>query len=409
MEHYLLLLTLVGFIIFTMAWMPAISKKTGISYAVYYTLFGYLLYSAIPDHLPVPLPQQNESLSLHLTELIVIISLMGTGIKIDRKFSLKNWSSPLRLLGIAMPLCLLSTFLIGYYFLDIGLPASLLLAAVLAPTDPVLAADVQVGPPNDAQKSETRFSLTAEAGMNDGVAFPFTWLAIVVGLAGIGKDSGIGEWLAFDLVYRIAGGFVIGYLSGKFLGFIIFRRSEKYKILRTGEGLLAISMTLLVYGIAEAAHAYGFIAVFVCAVAFRHYEKGHRYHKELHSFTDQIERLLLCILLFIFGGALASGILAPITWQMALFSFCSILVIRPLSGLLSLYGVNFPFREKLAVSFFGIRGMGSLFYLSFGFSKFSFPYKDELWAIVFLTILLSILFHGLTSSSAIRHLQKQKK
>lgn len=405
MDQYLLMLTLIGIATFGMAWMPNISKKTGISYSIFYLLAGFILYKLFPAHLPNPLPQKNESLTLHLTELVVIISLMGTGLKIDRPFSFRNWSAPLKLIAITMPLCIAATILLGYYFLGLGLASAALLGAVLAPTDPVLAADVQVGPPNGPSESETRFTLTSEAGLNDGVAFPFTWLAVTLGLMASGKASDLWNWLAFDTLYRIAAGIAIGYIAGKAIGFLVFRRGEKNRFLDTKDGLLGIGITLLVYGLTEIVHGYGFISVFVCAVTFRHYKREHDYHAELHSFTDQVERLIVCILLILFGGIVAMGILSPLTWQMVLFASTFLLLIRPLAGISALSTAALDIKEKLAISFFGIRGMGSVFYLSFGLTKYDFDFQDELWAIVSLTILISVMLHGLSATSVIKRLK----
>lgn len=405
MDHYLLMLTLIGTATFGMAWMPSISKKTGISYSIFYLLAGFILYKLFPGHLPNPLPQKNESLTLHLTELVVIISLMGTGLKIDRPFSFRNWSSPLKLIAITMPLCIAATILLGYYFLGLGLASAALLGAVLAPTDPVLAADVQVGPPNDSAEPETKFTLTSEAGLNDGVAFPFTWLAVTLGLMSSGKESNLWNWFTFDTLYRIAAGIAVGYIAGKAIGFLVFRREDKNKFLDTKDGLLGIAITLLVYGLTEIIHGYGFISVFVCAIAFRHYKKEHEYHSELHSFTDQVERLIVCILLILFGGILAMGILSPLTWQMVLFAIIFLLLVRPLAGLSALSTSALDTKEKLAISFFGIRGMGSVFYLSFGLSRYDFDFQDELWAIVSLTILISVLLHGLSATPVIKRLK----
>lgn len=408
MDQYLIILVILGAAIFSVAWMPGVSKKTGISYSVFYVAIGFILYCLVPDFLPDPLPQKNENLTLHLTELIVIISLMGTGIKIDRKFSFKSWSSPLKLVGFTMLLCIGAATAMGYYFLGLGLASAVLLGAVLAPTDPVLASDVQVGPPNDGMKSETKFALTSEAGLNDGVAFPFTWLAITVGFILTGKEGSFFDWFAFDVIYRIIAGILIGILSGRGIGILLFRFSKKYEILQTRDGLVAVAATLLVYGITEIIHGYGFIAVFICAITLRHFEKDHQYHDKLHSFTDQIERLLVCLLLIIFGGTLAMGILKPITWKMVLFSAFFLLLVRPIFGWLALSNAKMKNRERLAIGFFGIRGMGSIFYLAFGFSKFNFNHQDELWAIVSLTILFSILIHGLTATTVMEYLKKEE-
>ncbi len=404
MDHYILILTLIGLASLSMAWMPKISKYTGISYAIVYLLIGFIIYSMLPGILPSPLPQHNHSLSLHLTELVVIISLMGAGIKIDRSFSLNKWATPLKLATITMILCVLGATLLSYYFLGMGLASAILLGAILAPTDPVLAADVQVGPPNEKTKSETRFALTAEAGLNDGTAFPFTWLAITVGLFSLGESNGLTNWFIFDILYRISIAIFFGYLFGKTIGYLIFSLAKKYKFLKTQDGLFAISVTLVVYGLTELLSGYGFIAVFICAITLRHYEKEHDYHTELHAFSDQVERLLVCILLILFGGTLASGILVPLNWQMVVFVLVFLFLIRPIAGLLTLYKSKILLKEKLAISFFGIKGMGSVFYLAFAISKFDFSYQDELWAIIAFTILISVILHGLTATKIMKKL-----
>ncbi|MCD9856751.1 cation:proton antiporter [Epilithonimonas sp. JDS] len=404
MDQYLIILVILGIAIFSVAWMPGITKKTGVSYSIFYVVVGVLIYTALPDFLPNPMPEKNPDWILHLTELIVIISLMGTGIKIDRKFSFKRWSSPLKLVSLTMFLCIIAASALGYYFLGLSLASAVLLGAVLAPTDPVLASDVQVGPPNDDMKSEAKFSLTAEAGLNDGVAFPFTWLAILIGLVLGGKQGSFFEWFAIDVIYKITAGIILGFLCGKGLGILLFKVSKKYEALNTRDGLVALAATLFVYGITEIIHAYGFIAVFICAITLRHFEKDSRYHDKLHSFTDQIERLLLCLLLLMFGGAIALGILDPITWEMVAFTFIFLFMVRPLSGWLALSSSKMKTKEKIAVGFFGIRGMGSIYYLAFAFGEFNFPYQEKLWAIVSLTILFSIVIHGLTATSFMKHL-----
>jgi len=200
---------------------------------------------------------------------------------------------------------------------------------------------------------------------------------------------------------------VIGFLSGKGFGILLFRVSKKYEILITRDGLVAVAATLLVYGITEIVHGYGFIAVFICAITLRHFEKDHQYHDTLHSFTDQIERLLVCLLLIIFGGALAMGILEPITLKMVVFSVTFLLIVRPVFGWLALSSSKMKNKERLAIGFFGIRGMGSIFYLAFAFSKYNFEHQDELWVAVSLTILFSILIHGLTATRVMEYLKRE--
>lgn len=405
MDEYYLLLTVVGAAVFAMTWMPAFTKLTGISYSIIYVIIGYLLYTFIPNILPVPLPQKHETLTLHLSELVVIISLMGTGLKIDRPFSIKSWSAPLKLVSLAMLISIGACTLMGLTFLNMDLASAVLLGAALAPTDPVLAADVQVGPPNEgSDEPSAKFTLTAEAGMNDGLAFPFTWLAITLASIAAGRNETLMEWFAVDVLYKIFAGVIIGLIIGRGVGYIIFDLSKRFKFLKASEGFLALSLTLLVYGITEMLLGYGFIAVFVTALSLRHYEKGHDYHSDLHSFTDQAERLLVAVLLILFGGAIKSGILGPLDWQMILFTLLFLFLIRPLAGILSLRGEKLHKHELLSVSFFGIRGMGTVFYVAYAFHSIYFNNQDEIWAIVAFTILVSIIIHGLTATRIMKYL-----
>ncbi|RYY70897.1 MAG: sodium:proton antiporter [Chitinophagaceae bacterium] len=407
MEKYILLLTIIGLVSFAMAWMPAITKKTGISYSIIYVGIGVLLYTLFPSYLPSALPGDNKSLSIHLSELIVIVSLMGTGIKIDRSFTLKNWATPLKLVSVSMLLTIAGAALAGHYFLKLDWPAAVLLGAALAPTDPVLASDVQVGPPNKGAKSETRFGLTAEAGMNDGMAFPFTWLAIALAMDANGSSLNIASWLSYHVGYQIIVGLIMGITFGKLSGFLVFSLPKRFEFFKTSDGFLAISLTLAVYGLTEIVHGYGFIAVFFAAITFRHYEKEHAYHKTLHDVTDQTERLLIAIVLILFGGALVTGILDVLTWPMALFTLLFVFILRPVSVLTALLGTDIHQKEKLAISFFGIRGIGSIFYLAFALNKTNFNQPAELWAIVSFTILVSVLIHGLTAQPVIKHLKSE--
>lgn len=399
-----MMLTVIGAAAFIMTFMPAITAKTKISYSLYFLFFGAVLFYFWPEYLPSTHPKVHPDVTLHLSEMVVIISLMGTGIKIDRSFNLKTWISPLRLVIIAMLLCMFGVTLLAHYILNFDLASAILLAAVLAPTDPVLASDVQVGPPNEQHKSETKFALTAEAGLNDGLAFPFTWLAVTVTLMQLGKGGNLFEWFTYMLMYKILAGIALGYLAGKFTGYLIFNLSKRFNFLKTQDGFLALALTLLVYGITEALHAYGFIAVFICAITLRHSEKRNDYHDHLHSFIDQTERVLIAIVLLLLGGTLVQQGLQYLNWQIALCMVAFLFIIRPIFAYLSLFKLKLHFKEKIAISFLGIRGIGSIFYLSFAVKEVVFRFENQIWSAVFFTILLSIVIHGFTAPRIINHL-----
>jgi NhaP-type Na+/H+ or K+/H+ antiporter len=406
MDDYIIGLTIIGIAALGMAWMPAITQKTKVSYSIIYVLLGVLLFSVV-KHIPLPNPFVHQDYALHLSELVVIVSLMGTGLKIDEPFSLKAWAVPFRLVTITMILCIGIVAVVGVYAFNFDWASALLLGAVLAPTDPVLASDVQVGPPLEEDKDNIRFSLSAEAGMNDGMAFPFTWLAIVIAMASAGKNTSIGEWFAYYFLYKIIAGVVIGFGMGRLLAYLLFYLPEKKHFAVVNEGFIAISATLAVYGITELLLGYGFIAVFVTAITLRNYELHHKFHKKMHSFADQIERILLAIVLIVFGGSLVSGILNDLSWNMVVFGLIFLLLIRPISGLIALLGTKLHVKEKLAISFFGIRGIGSFFYLAFAFKQTSFMHGIELWSLVAFIVLISVLVHGVTANTVMKKLEDE--
>jgi sodium/hydrogen antiporter len=404
---YLIIITVIGLAALGMAWMPSISQKTRISYSIIYVVLGMLLYIAFRSILPLPDPISENEFTLHLTELVVIVSIMGTGLKIDQPFSFRNWRVPFRLVIFTMLLSIFVVALLGYWTLGYDIATAILLGSVLAPTDPVLASDVQVGPPHEEEQDNVKFALTAEAGMNDGTAFPFTWLAITLALIGTPEHTDLTTWFLVNFVYRIIAGVTAGFLIGKLLAYLVFFLPEKRNFLVTRDGFVAISSTLLVYGFTELIHGYGFIAVFVTAITLRNYEMHHKFHKKLHAFTDQIERILLSIVLILFGGSLVNGILDHLTWQLALFGVFFVFVVRPLTGYVALIRTKLHYKEKLGISFFGIKGIGSFFYLAFALQQTDFVYAEELWSLVAFIVLLSIIIHGFTATPLMLKLNRE--
>lgn len=400
MQAYFFILVVIGLAALGMAWMPSITRHLKVSYSIIYVVLGMIVFSLFPS-LPWPDPVANNDMALKLTELVVIISLMGTGLKIDEKFGFKTWNIPFRLVTLTMLICIALMTFLGVELLDLPLASALVMAAALAPTDPVLASDVQVGPPLENEKNNIRFSLTAEAGLNDGMAFPFTWLAILL-LTG---DYTLGHWISYYLVFKILVGAVIGYLMGRLVGYLIFELPQKTKILATRDGLVALSVTLLVYGLTELAGGYGFIAVFITAITLRNKEMNHKYHLKLHAFIDEIERILLAIVLLLFGGSIVNGVLDHLNWMGVLVAVLFLFIIRPLAAMITLIKAPLNFKEKIAISFFGIKGIGSLFYLAFAFSVTEGFAKNEIWSIVAFIVLLSVIIHGLSATSAMEKLE----
>ncbi|QHT68441.1 sodium:proton antiporter [Rhodocytophaga rosea] len=407
MDPYILVITIIGLAALGMTWLPNWLAELPLSYPILYLLLGILLYS-LPLELPDPDLKKEESFVVRLTELSVIITLMGTGIKINRPFSLKKWSIPLRLVTVTMIVTIAAVAFFGWWALGLVPASAILLGAVLAPTDPVLAGDVQVGPPSEEQEDHVRFSLTAEAGLNDGMAFPFTWLAINLAIAAATREQWLDNWFLKDVLYKITAGAGMGYLMGRLLAFVVFRLPKISKFPEAKDGFLALSATLLVYGLTEMIHGYGFIAVFVAGLTLSSRERQHKYHKELHDFTDQVERLLMVIVLIPFGGSLLKGLLDDLTWPGALLGLGLLFIIRPLASMLGLIGTDVNLKEKLAISFFGIRGIGSFYYLAFAFYQTSFTQAGELWSIVSFVVVVSIVLHGITAFPVMRYLDLRR-
>jgi NhaP-type Na+/H+ or K+/H+ antiporter len=407
-DPYILVITILGIAALGMAWLPSGLANRALSYPIIYLILGAALYS-LPLDLPDPDVRAEESFVVRLTELSVIVSLMGSGIKINRSFNLKNWSIPLRLVTVTMVLSIGILALLGWSVLGFSIATAVLLGAVLAPTDPVLAADIQVGPPSEEFEDHVRFSLTAEAGMNDGMAFPFTWLAIALAISAETSEQWIGNWLLVDVLYKIVAGTVMGIAIGRLMAFLVFQLPKKYKKFpETKDGFVALSLTLIVYGLTEIIHGYGFIAVFVAGLTLGGYERNHSYHKEMHDFTDQMERLLLVAVLIPFGGSLMKGMLDELTWQGALIGLAFLFLIRPFSSWVGLIGTNVSIKEKLAISFFGIRGIGSFYYLSFAMYKTTFAQEEEIWAVVSFIVVVSIFLHGITAFPVMRYLDLRR-
>ena len=402
-NSYTIFLLGLGVVVLLVAWLPLALRRLPLSLAILCVAIGVVVFhsGALPFR---PNPLRFSTLTEHLTELVVIVSLMGAGLKIDRRLGWRRWESSWRLIAITMPLSIAGVTLMGVYGLGLGLASALLLGAVLAPTDPVLASDVQVGPPRSGEDGETRFALTSEAGLNDGFAFPFVHLAILLTAAGgVANWDLLGPWLLMDVGWRILAGIGVGWLVGKALGWATFK-APRARLSGTGDGLVALGATLVAYGLTEAAHGYGFLAVFVSALTLRASERDHAFHEAMHDFAEQVERLLMLLVLVLLGGAVASGLLAPLTWKDAAFGLALLLVVRPLAGWIGLIGAPHSRRERALVAFLGIRGIGSFYYLAYALNHGRFETWDRLWAITGFVVLGSILIHGVTSTPLMKRI-----
>jgi NhaP-type Na+/H+ or K+/H+ antiporter len=407
-DPYIVVLTGAGLLIALVAWLPLALRRLPLSLPIVCIGLGAAIFS-LPQVTLAPLPMRYPEITERLSEFVVIIALTGAGLKLDRLFSFRKWGIAWRLIAVTMPLSIAAITYIAGAWMGLSWAVALLLGAALAPTDPVLAADVQVGPPKSGQEDEVRFGLTSEAGMNDGAAFPFVHLAIALALTASTGEPWFTRWFTYNVLWEIAGGVGAGYVIGRVFGWLTFHVPAKTKLAKTGDGLIALSATLVSYGLTELVHCYGFLSVFVTALTFRHAHRDHDFQLEMHALTEQVERIAMMVVLLLFGGALVSGLLGPLQWIDVAAAVVILLVVRPVSGLIGLLGHPADWKERLTLAFFGIRGVGSIYYLAYGLNHMEHvPGVDRLWAVVGLIILMSILMHGITVTPIMRQLDRSQ-
>jgi NhaP-type Na+/H+ or K+/H+ antiporter len=301
---------------------------------------------------------------------------------------------------------------LGWWWAGLAPAAALLLGSALAPTDPVLASDVQVGEPTEDEDSEdeVRFALTSEAGLNDGLAFPFVLAALA--LAAEDGTGWIGEWLAADVVYAVAGGLAIGAGVGILAAWSVKRLRDHDLLAPAFDQYHALATVLVIYGVAEVAGTYGFLASFAGGLAFRRYEKDHDLNGRVHEGAELAEKLMELSVILLLGSLLTlTGLQVP-GWEGWLLAVLLLVAIRPLSCIAALWGsqLDGP-QEKSFVAWFGVRGVGSLFYLALAVEAGVLePGEQDLvvWTVI-VAVLISIVVHGITAGPSMRQLLKPRR
>jgi sodium/hydrogen antiporter len=352
-----------------------------------------------------------------LTEVAVLISLFSAGIKMPVPVTLAQWTRPVLLAWVSMALTVGLVAAFTHYVFNLPLGLAVLLGAILAPTDPVLATDVQSRHPGD--KDHLRFNLTCEAGMNDGTAFPFVMLGL--GLLGLHELGGAGwKWITLDVLWATSSAVVIGILGGMLLariGWQLRGTELKHEIL---DDLAGLGLIAVVYGISLSINAWGFLTVFFAGVALRQTElKLAERHSPKPKTTQEndgeqefdpnnpeppiisveslvfgahLERLSEMLLVFLLGGMLSLQLLNWQTLGLALFLF---VIARPISVYLSLVGTNTTWKLRSMIGWFGVRGIGSIYYLMYaiqhGVDK---AHAEQLVQFTLVVITLSIIVHG---------------
>jgi NhaP-type Na+/H+ or K+/H+ antiporter len=348
-------------------------------------------------------PLQDWRLIERAAEFAVVIALFSAGMRLDRRLSWRNWSSTTRLIAVAMPLTIAAVAVLGNVVMGLSWGAAIVLGAALAPTDPVLAGEIQVGPPGEGGEEEPRFALTSEAGLNDGLAFPFIFLGLLV--AG-SEGTSLANWLVADVAYAIPVGVLVGAIAGWGLGAATSWLRDREWLLAEYDGWLAVAGVLAIYGAAEIVGAYGFLAAFAGGLAFRRRERGHEYHGPVHKGISVVERVSELALVLLLGSTVTiAGLAEPgiAGWFVAV---ALLLLVRPAAVLVSFAGSRVPRVERLFVGWFGVRGIGSFYYVAvaIGAGVLSATEATTLYWTVIVCVGLSIILHGLSTTPASRRI-----
>ena len=410
---------LVGGLLLAMGLTSATLKRLPVTSAIIYLCVGVIVGPSVLNLFHFN-PFKESALLEILTEAAVLISLYAAGVKMPVPVSVLRWRAPILLAFLSMTLTVGMVALFAHYALGLPLGAAILLGAIVAPTDPVLATDVQIRHPGDNDR--LRFTLTCEAGMNDGSAFPFVMLGLgIMGLHELG-DFGL-RWVLVDVIWATAAGIAIGVLCGAGLARIGFKLRERGAPHALMDDFLGLGLIGLVYGLCLAVNAWGFLAVFFAAVALRQTEQklavarqdlapapgsdGPAMSIEENKleqtalpgvsdgslvFKEHLERLSELVLILLIGGML---FVDSWSWRAVALASFLFLVARPISVFVGLLGSRTSWRVRGMTGWFGVRGIGSMYYLMYAIQH-GIPKEValELIHMTLIVVTLSILVHG---------------
>lgn len=394
MDVYLINVLVIGLLLLIVTLGSGLIERLPISFALIYLIvgifmgpYGFNLIQIRPDALFLQ----------RLTEFVVLISLFSCGLKMNRQLRSGGWRSTVRLIGFLMPISIFAIAAIGHWFLEMEWGPAILLGGILAPTDPVLASEVQLAHTED--QDELRFGLTSEGGLNDALAFPFVYFGIHWLEKGNNWDSWFQEWVAVDLIWAIAAGMVMGVVVAKVVVWVDVKIQNYSPVDEAMEDFVAIGIILLTYSLTEFVNGYGFLAVFVAGmVAQRSYDNPEKPHNQL-EFTERIEKLLEVATILILGSLLRWERIWDYAEQALLVGGVLLFVIRPLGAWISTIGGGYRPATRWLFGWFGVRGVGSIYYLCYAFGH---GLKDTLgeqiaW-ITYITIVLSVILHGTSTT-----------
>ncbi len=421
MEPSVVWFVVAGLLFIGMALAGSAVSRWPITTAMLYLAIGVLLGPQAAGLLRLDIVTHASVLE-RVTELAVIVSLFTAGLKLRVPLRDHRWLIAVRLAvaSMAITVALVATAIVAV----LGLPwgVAIIAGAILAPTDPVLASDVQVEHPFD--KNRLRFALTGEASLNDGTAFPFLLLGLgLLGLHDLG--GGAWHWVAIDVVWATAAGLAVGGTLGTGVGQLVLYLRRRHREAVGLDDFLTLGLIALAYGIAVACHAYGFLAVFSAGLALRRVEREaslrtHQSQAELTktaglsekevavhpdkapaymakavlAFNEQLERIGEIAVVVIVGALLSPELL---TWRVVWLAPLLFLVIRPVSVVAGLAGTGVTRRELLLSGWFGVRGVGSVYYLAYAIVHgLPAPFREQVASLTLAVIAASIVLHGVT-------------
>lgn len=345
------------------------------------------------------------------TELAVLVSLFAVGLRLRMTPTLRAWRVALLLAGPGMMVAVVLGTLVAVALLGLPWGAAVVLAAVLAPTDPVLASEVQIRSEHD--RDAVRLSLTAEGGLNDGAALPAVMLGLgLLGVHALDGEPGSAGWWWADLLWPIGGGFAVGVALGLGLGLLLRQRARRGDPLARDE-LIYIGGVAFAYGAALATHTSAFVVAFIAAVTLLLPMRSDHFSgsegplaERLHGFGASIERLVEA------GAVLAVGVALPGRspgWAALLFALLLVGLVRPLSVWAVVRQGMMTTQQRRLVAWFGIRGLGSLYYLAFALEHgVPSALAGTLIDATLLAIAVSIVLHGLSSTKLMAAYQRRR-
>lgn len=403
-DNYILNLLVIGILLLIVTLGSGWISRLPLSYALIYLLVGIGLG---PYGIKLIELRPEAQFLEKLTEFVVIVSLFSCGLKMNRPLQLWAWNSTARLIGFLMPISIFAVAGIGHFFLSLDWGAAILLGAILAPTDPVLASEVQLAHLDD--RDELRFGLTSEGGLNDALAFPFVYFGIY-SLKDSNWQNWFSQWVAVDIIWAIAAGIVMGILVAKAVTWID-KRLQRYRPAdELMEDFIALSTILLTYSLTEVVNGYGFLAVFVAGIVVqRSYRDPEKPLSQLR-FTERIEKLMEVGTILLLGSLLRLKPMFAFAADAVLVAGLLIFLIRPLGAWISTVGSPLHPASRLLCGWFGIRGVGSIYYLAYAFGH---GLKGELgeqiaW-ITFSTIVISVILHGISSTPLMNWYERRIK